>query len=82
MDLQQKRALMPGPIASYRGLSTELLHTRREAQWVEGENHTAPFPVPPFGKRGVWGDFEAVENPPNSPFKKGDFKASTLKGES
>jgi hypothetical protein len=37
---------------------------------------------PPFTKGGSGGISEAVENPPKSPFKKGDFKASTLKDES
>ena len=37
---------------------------------------------PPLAKGGSGGISEAVENPPNSPFKKGDFKASTLKDKS
>ena len=36
--------------------------------------------MPPFGKGGSGGISEAVENPPKSPFKKGDFKESTRQG--
>ncbi len=73
---------MPGSIASYSRLSNELLDTRRKTRWVEGGNRDAPFPLPPFGKGGSGGISKAVENPPKSPFKKGDFKASTLKDKS
>ena len=71
---------MPGSIASFSRLSNELLDIRHETRWVEGENLNAPFPVPPFGKGGSGGISEAVENPPKSPFKKGDFKESTRQG--
>jgi len=73
---------MPGSIASYGCLSNELLDTPRETRWVEGGNRNAPFPLPPFGKGGSGGISEAIENPPKSPFTKGDFKASILKDKS
>jgi len=73
---------MPGSTVSYRRLSNELLDIRRETRWVEGGNRNTPFPLPPFAKGGSGGISEGVENPPKSPFKKGDFKASTLKDKS
>ena len=71
---------MPGSIASCSRLSNELLHIGHETRWVERSNRNPPFPVPPFGKGGSGGISEAVENPPKSPFKKGDFKESTRQG--
>ena len=70
---------MPGSITSFSRLINELLDTRREARWVEKGNRNASFPVPPFGKGGYGGISEAVENPPKSPFSKGDFKVPAPK---
>ena len=73
---------MPGSITSFSRLLNELLDTRREARWVEKGNRNASFPLPPSGKGGYGEISEAVENPPKSPFTKGDFKESTLKDKS
>ena len=41
---------------------------------------TWSFSLPPFWKRGAWGDLNlpVMENPPKSPFQKGDLKETGL----
>src|SRR5210317_37168 len=74
-----RKALIPGCITSCSRLSRALLDPSCETRWVEKGNRNASFPLPLFGKGGYGGISEAVENPPKSPFSKGDFKAPTVK---